>query len=131
MFRAATNGLHRGPHVFVCLHQVPACSNKLFPADFAPVIDALRTPCFKVSEYLAPRHISIALDHCVCCASLEWLFRKHSRVDASVHHTSAAVMRESSHFIPAQRIASVHAYSNYVARLNRLGIQLFERFIYQ
>jgi hypothetical protein len=131
VFRAATDGLYRGPHIFVCLHQVPACSKKLVTANFASVINALRTPCFQVSEHLAPRYISITINHCVRRTPLERLLREKSRVDASVHHPSATVMCESSDLIPAQSIASMHADSNHVARLNCLRVQCFERFIYQ
>jgi hypothetical protein len=75
----ATDGLHRGPHIFICLYQIPACSKRLLTANCASVIDALRTPCFQVSEHLAPRYISITLHHCVRRTPLERLIREQSR----------------------------------------------------
>jgi hypothetical protein len=71
-----------------------------------PVIDALRTPCFEISEYLAPHYISIALDHCVCRSPPERLLGE--RCGVPPYTTRAPRLCASlPHFISAQRIASV------------------------
>jgi hypothetical protein len=61
---------------------------------------------------------------------LERLLRKQGRVNASVHYGGASFAGESTHLVSSQRIARMHADSNDIARLDCLGIELFQRFIY-
>jgi hypothetical protein len=71
MFRAAANGLDRGPHVFGRVQQIPACHFELLGINPAAFIDTLRFTSRVISQGLAPGYVSVAPNHTVRGASVE------------------------------------------------------------
>ena len=129
MLGAAANGLHRGPHVFLGIHQVPARGQEFAAFDAAAGIDSFGLAGEAIGDDLAPGEIAVACDHGVRFAALECLFRKEGGVNAAVDDPGAAAARHAADRISAQSIAGVHADANDVAGLDGLGHDLLERFI--
>ena len=86
---ASANRLHRRPHIFIRLHQVPARRQKLLSLDLSAVIDSLGVSRLQVAKHLSPRYIPVALDHGMRRTLFERLLRKQGRVNASVYHGGA------------------------------------------
>lgn len=131
MLWAPANGLHGSPHVFVWLHQVPASGKELISFQLSTFVGASGAACLKVHQHLAPGQIAIALDHDICPAALKGLFRKQCRVDSAVDYFGPPLMCEPADFVSSQGIARMHTDPNYIAGLDRVWIELFERFIHE
>ncbi len=126
---AAANGLHRGPHIFARVHQVPARGEEFAAFDAAAFVDFFGLAGETIGDNLAPGKIAVAFDDGVGFAAFESLFRKQRGVNSAIDHPGAAAASHAADRVSAQGIAGVDADANDVAGLNRLGHNLFERFI--
>src|SRR5258707_15897689 len=99
MLRASTNRLHRRPHVFICLHQVPARRQKRFSVDLSTFIDSLCISDLEVAKHLSPSHVPIALNHDMRGPFFEGLFRIQGCVNAPVNYGGSPLAGESSHLV--------------------------------
>ncbi len=128
---ASANGLHRGPHIFVGLHQIPSRRKKLRALDPAAFIDLFGRSGHTIRHRPAPGDIAISLNHRMRFAALQRFFRKERGVNAAVHYPSAASPRHAPNLVAAQGIACVHTDADNVPRLNAFRHNLLERFVYQ
>jgi hypothetical protein len=73
LLRAFANGLHRGPHVFVGVNQVPAGGEELVAFNPSAFVHTFRRSGEAVVDGVCPDQVAITRDHRVCAATLEGL----------------------------------------------------------
>jgi hypothetical protein len=61
MLRASTNGLYRGPHVFIRRHQIASRNQELATLNPSVFLDFAQLAGEAIGHGLAPRNIAIAL----------------------------------------------------------------------
>jgi len=101
MLRASANGLHRGPHILIRLHQVPSRGQKLAAFNPTALIDPAWLAREAIGHDLAPRNIAISLHHGVSITAYQGLFRKQRSVNPTIDHPRAALARHSANLISA------------------------------
>lgn len=132
VFGAPAYGLHRGPHVFVSWHQVPARGEEFAAADPAAVINLLPQSARQaVGNDLSPGDVAISFDDRMRLTAIEGFLGEERGVDATVDDPGSAFARDVANFIAAQGIAGMDADTDNVAGLDGVGDDLFERFVDQ
>ncbi len=115
MLRTSPHGLHRGPHVPIGGHQVPARGQEVLRLDAPAVVHRLKAAGDAVVEGLRPRQVAVAFHHRVGAADLERFVGKERRVDAAVDHRRAGGARQAADFIAAQGVAGMDPDADDVA----------------
>jgi hypothetical protein len=129
MLRAAANGLHRGPHVLVGAHQIPASSEELSALDSAAFVDLFGAAGHASSYRLAPGDVAVALDDGVRLAAFQSLFREKGGVNAAVDDPCSTGSRQAAHLVAAKGVAGMNTDADDVPGLNAFGVDLLERFV--
>src|SRR4051794_2275248 len=109
MLGASANGLHRGPHVFLRLDQVPASRQKLVSFDAAALVDSGKIAGHAVPHRLAPGDVAITLHYRMGLAALQYLLRKQGGMNAAIDDPGAPLARHATYVVPAKGVAGVHA----------------------
>src|ERR1700761_1107731 len=118
MLGTSANSLHRGPHVLIGPHQVPARRKKLRAFNASAFIDLFGRAGETIRYRLAPGNIAVAFDYGMRLSALERFLRKECSVDAAIHHPCAPFPGYATHLVATQSIASVNADAHNVSRLN-------------
>src|SRR5690349_641756 len=127
MFRAAANGLDGRPHITIGGKQIPARRAETVGTHPAAVVQGLRLAAGAVGKYLGPDQVAIALHHGVRLPELLRFIRVKTRMNAAEDDECSAGTRQPANLKSAQRIGSVDADPNDVARLYVFGTDRFER----
>ena len=99
--------------------------------DTAAVVERLRSAGVAVVEHRRPDQIAVALDDGVRAPCSTHFIRKERRVNAAVDDVGASGPRQPSDFVAAQRVDRVNADSDDVAGLDRVFVELVQRFVDQ
>src|SRR5579872_7613621 len=109
MLGAATDGLHRGPHVPVAWHQLPARGNKVTCFNPAPGIQRLEFPLNMVSQDAGPNHVAVAFYHSVCGAQFRRFLGIKRRVNSTKNHSRSPLAGRVANLVSAKYVARVNA----------------------
>ena len=122
MLGAAPNRLHRGPHVALARHQVPAGGQERVGFNAAAFVDRQRRSLGAIRQYPGPDHISIALDYRVSATQFVGFVGIEGGVNASEHHVGAALAGHFPDFVAAERVGGVDADADNIAGLNLIRV---------
>jgi len=101
MFRAAANGLDRGPHVAARWKQVPPRREKFVRFDTTAVVEALKAIAIDVGEHPRPDAIAVARDDRVSAPEIESLLWIKRRVNTAEDDAGAARARQTADLVAA------------------------------
>ena len=123
------HGLDRSQHVAAVRQKVPSGRAKGGAADPSPFVDTLQSTGGAILEHLAPDDVAVAPHNTVGGTVLVRFVGEQRRVNATEHHVGAALAREPSQRISAERIARMNADPDDIAGPHRVEIQRLEGFV--
>ena len=118
MLGTAPNRLHRGPHIALARHQVPARGQERVGFNAAAFVDRQRRSVGAIRQCPGPDHISIALDYRMSASQFVGLIGVEGGVNSSEHHVGAAFAGQFPDFVAAERVGGVDADADNIAGLN-------------
>jgi hypothetical protein len=131
VFRTASNGLHRRPHVPVALDQVPARLDHLVPGHASGGVLRLWRLTGAVGEHLRPDDVAVAGDDRMGGANLVRFVGEQRSVYPAVDDPRAARARRLPHLVSAQRVPRVDTDAHHVTGFHGGGVESLERLVDQ
>src|ERR1035438_292814 len=129
MFRTATDGLYRGPHIVVARYKIPTRGQEIRGLDSAAQISGLGSGPAAVRQCGWPDNLTIAHHNSVRSPEATCFLRIECGVDSAKDYKGTALTADLANGISTQGILGMDADPDDITRLNAIGVQRMNCFI--
>jgi hypothetical protein len=129
MLWAPAHRLDRSPHIPVFRQEIPSGCLERGATDSSRFVYLTRRSGGAVVDDGRPDGIAVPADNSVCTSECMGLGRIERRVNTAEDNVGAALTRELSDFVAAQRIPGMDPDSDDIARSQLRGVKGIQRFV--